>query len=219
VRALALIVAILIDPRADVTPAPARRQATVAEPVQPPARTPPPPAGPSLFFVAGPELALQTGVIPGLGVGERLFVALGREGAAWASSARLAATRLRGDAVSAESGAEASFELVGARLEAGVIRFVWGRFELEPGLSFELGRLRAEGQHPLRAVTSERLWASVGVNARPSVTLARRLVLGLALGAHLPLVRYRFAFIDEKALYQNEALGLDAALTLGVRFP
>jgi hypothetical protein len=217
VRALALIVAILIDPGADVTPAPPRRTPTVSAP-EPPA--PPPPAAiPSLFFIAGPELVLQTGVVPGLGVGERLFVALGREGAVWASSARLSATRLHGDAVSAESGAEASFELVSARLEASVIRFGWGRLALEPGLFFELGRLRVEGQHPLGAVTRERLWATAGVSVRPSVTLARRLVLGLALGAHVPLLRYDFAFIGENRLYQNEALGFDAALTLGVRFP
>ncbi len=219
VQALALIVAILIDPHADVTPSPARRSEPVTEPVEPPERVPARTASPALFFVAGPELALQTGVSPGIALGERLYVALGREGAVWASSARLAVTRLRGDGVSAESAAAANFELVGARLEVGVIRFEWESFAFEPGFLFELGRLRAEGRHPLGAVTRERLWASAGVNARPQVTLAGRLVLGLALGAHLPLVRYRFAFIDENTLYQNEALGLDAALTLGVRFP
>jgi hypothetical protein len=218
VRALALIVAILIDPQADASPAPAR-PAPVAEPIPEPEQVPPRTAEPALFFVVGPELALQTGVTPGLAVGERLFVALGREGTGWASSGRLALTRLRGDGVSVESGAQAFFELISARLEAGVLRFAAGPFALEPGLSFELGRLRAEGQHPLGAVTRERLWASFGVNARPTVTLARRLVIGLAVGLHLPLIRYEFAFVEENTLYQNEPLGLDAALTLGLRFP
>jgi hypothetical protein len=224
VRALALIVAILIDPQADMTPAPARRPPPMARPAPAPvpAPGPAPPASSSvaLFFVVGPEVVGQTGVTPGLAFGERVFVALGRgEGDLWASSLRLAFTRLRGSATSAESGAEASFEVDSGRLEGGVRRFVWGELALEPGVVFELGRLRAVGQHPLGRVAQDRVWASAGATLRPTVTLARRLVLGAAVGLHVPLVVYRFAFVGERVLYQNEALGLDAALTLGVRFP
>jgi hypothetical protein len=32
-------------------------------------------------------------------------------------------------------------------------------------------------------------------------------------------VRYRFAFTGENALYQTEMVGVEAALSLGVRFP
>jgi hypothetical protein len=126
---------------------------------------------------------------------------------------------MTGSGTSAESGAEASFEVDSGRLEGGVRRFVWGQLALEPALAFELGRLRVVGQHPLGRVTQDKVWASAGATVRPSLTLARRLVLGAAVGVHVPLVVYRFRFVGESRLYQNEALGLDAALTLGVRFP
>jgi hypothetical protein len=219
VRALALIVAILIDPHANVTPAPARSGASPATSSGPAAPEVPAGESPRPFFVAGPELALQTAAVPRLAVGTRVFIALGRDGERWASSLRLGLTRIRSDAASQASLARATFEVDSARLEGGVLRLVWGPLELEPGVLVELGRLRAEGQHPLGPVLREKIWATAGLNVRPWVTLARRLVLGAAAGVHLPLVRYRFAFIGENTLYQNEAVGFDGALTLGVRFP
>jgi hypothetical protein len=219
VRALALIVSILIDPHANVTPAPARSGAPPASSSGPAAPEAEAAQGPRLFFVAGPELAVQTAAVPRFAVGTRVFIAFGRDGERWASSLRLGLTRIRNDAQSEESGALATLEVDSARLEGGVFRFAWGRLELEPGVLVELGRLRAEGQHPLGPALREKVWATVGLNVRPSVTLAGRLVLGAAAGVHLPLMRYRFAFIGENTLYQNEAFGFDGALMLGVRFP
>jgi hypothetical protein len=171
--------------------------------------------------VAGPEGVLQTGVSPGAALGERVVVGLERGAAdGWASSLSVALGRVRGSGQSAESGARATFEVDSGRLRGGIVRLKWGIFALEPSLFVELGRLRADGQHPAGPVTQERVWATTGLTLRSSLTLAERVVLGLGLGAHVAPVSYRFAFTGEKnPLYQNGIIGFDGEVALGARFP
>jgi hypothetical protein len=218
-RALALIVAILIDPQA-------AEQAPPGVPAASAARAPEPqprfeserPVAP--WFVAGPEVVLQTALTHDLTFGGRIFFGVGRgDTALWLSSARLSASRVAGHASSPLSGARAEFELYAARLDGCVVRAVLGVLSLEPCVFFDAGRLRATGLHSTGNVTRAEPWVTAGVLLRPSLTLARHVVLEAGLGFHVPLTRYRFAFTGEPALHETAVFGFDGALGLAVRFP
>jgi hypothetical protein len=221
VQALAFIVAVLVDPQASVTP--------LAAPVEPPmSLASPTPASPPpsralaarSWFIAGPEAAFETPLTHYGAIAERLFFGLGRgERTLALSSARLSLGRLGAHASSAISAAQADFVLETARLEGCLFRVGERGLALEPCPFVELGRLQAVGLHRGGNVTSNQLWASVGLALRPTWTVSRRLVLGVGLGLELPLDRYRFAFTGEPELTRTPDAAFEASLSLGLRFP
>ena len=221
VQALAFIVAVLVDPQASVTSlaAPAEPRPTLASPAVAPA-APSQPVTARPWFVVGPEAALETPLTHHGAIAERLFFGLGRgERSLGLSSARLSLGRLGAHASSAISGAQANFVLETARLEGCLFRVSEGELALEPCPFVELGRLQAVGLHRGGNVTSNELWASVGLALRPTWTVSRRLVLGAGLGVELPLDRYRFAFTGEPELTRTPEAAFEASLSLGLRFP
>jgi hypothetical protein len=221
VQALAFIVAVLVDPQASVTPLPPpgeqRPPPVYLLPAAAPA-LPPPPA--SLWFIAGPEAAVETTLTQDAAVSERLFLGIGRgERSLALSSARLSFGRVDAHASSANSGALAQFVLETARLEGCLVRVADDGLAFEPCPFVEFGRLRAVGVHRAGNVTSNELWGSLGFVFRPTWTFSQRLVLGVGLGVQLPLSRYRFAFTGEPELTRTPAVGFESSLCLGLRFP
>src|SRR5204863_5763484 len=100
-------------------------------PLPPPREAGPPPAhalpavvlaqpsvAPAIWFVVGPEFAVQTDVARDVTVGERLFVGIGRgDRSLMMSSARLSFGRAGAHAVSPLSSDRADFVLETARVE------------------------------------------------------------------------------------------------------
>jgi len=219
-RALALIVAILIDPQASQEPSPtaggANAGAAPEGSAQPAAESPAAPP----WWIVGPEVVLETGLASEPTFGERLFVGVGRgDTTLWLSSARLSFSRVFGHETSPESGLRAEVELQTARLDGCVARAVAGPLAFEPCVFFEAGRLQALGLHRTGNVLRNEPWATAGMLLRPTLTLAQRLVIGVGVGFHVPLTRYELAFTGERALHETAVFGFDGALGLGVRFP
>jgi len=221
VQALAFIVAVLIDPQAGTTPVPPPGEGR-PPPVYPwPAVAPAPRSvAPAIWFVAGPEFAIQTDLAREVAIGERLFFGIGRgDRSLLMSSARLSLGRAATHMVSPRSGDPADFVLETTRVEGCLLRLSEGSFAFEPCPFVELGRLRATGGHPSGNVTHHQFWGSLGLVFRPTWTFSQRLVLGAGLGVELPLTPYRFAFTGEPELTRTPAVALEASLCLGLRFP
>lgn len=220
VQALTLIVAILIDPQASVTPTPTDEN--LAPSVQlPPAAAParPPPPTP-IWFIAGPEVALDTAVTREAAVVGRLFFGIGRGDHSLAlSSARLSFSRVSAHESSPVSSYRAEFVRETARLDGCLLRLRAGGLAFEPCPFIELGRLRAIGIHSTGSATRNQLWSSLGLVLRPTWTFSRRLVLGAGIGVQLPLGRYRFSFTGEPEVTHTPVVGFEASFGLGVRFP
>ena len=221
VQALALIVAILIDPQASVAPIPTPEESLPPTVNFPPAAAPEPPPRPTrIWFIAGPEVALDTAVTQEAAVVGRLFFGIGRgEHSLALSSARLSFSRASAHESSPVSSYRAEFVRETARLDGCLLRVRAGGLAFEPCPFVELGRLRAVGIHSAGSVTRSELWSSLGLVLRPSWTFSRRLVLGAGIGVQLPLGRYRFAFTGEPEVTHTPVIGFEASFGLGVRFP
>jgi hypothetical protein len=245
VEALALVVAILVDPNADTRPLPAGGVAApgpaTAEPPPgvapraalppqaerphavrrspPPPRGPVPPAEPAYRFVAGAQAAFVGAVAPELALGPRVFggVELHRSWP-WPSSVRLSGARLFSRRLRDVQG---SMKLTAdlARADACFVRLREGRLTLEPCAGLDVGLLRIDASHPRGAEDSGRIWADVGGLIRASVAATDWLGAEVEIGADVPLVQYRFAFQGRAALYRTVPVGMHLGLGLGVRFP
>jgi hypothetical protein len=236
VEALALVVAILIDPNADTRPMPVASAAPPAPepvapaPVAPPARTAPPPsrprraapprsAGPRRRFIAGAHAAVEGAVAPELSLGPRLFAGVEFNRALpWPTSLRLSGARLFSREL-ADAEGTMSLVLDTARADACFLRLRERRLTLEPCAGVDLGVLRIDANHPRRGVDSTQFWADVGGMVRASVTTTDWLVGEAEIGVDVPLVQYRFAFQGRPALHRTARAGMHLGLGLGVRFP
>jgi hypothetical protein len=244
VEALALVVAILIDPNADTRPIPVSSAATVAatpepEPAVPPApvRTEPAPAarrplperprpseprraeGPGYRFIAGAHLAAEGAVAPELTVGPRVFFGVDLQRAwPWPSSFRLSGARLFSRRMRDASGS-AKLTLDAARADACFLRIRDGDLALEPCAGLDVGLLRVDGQHPLGGHDHTLFWADAGALVRGSVTVLDRIVGEAEIGADVPVVQYRYGFQGQPALFQSARVGMHLGVGLGVRFP
>jgi hypothetical protein len=244
VEALALVVAILIDPNADTRPLavasvpPAAAEPAVAVPVAPsvPAPAAPPverhspsdeedppepsrPAGPSYRFIAGAHLAAEGAVAPELTLGPRAFFGADLRGDwPWPSSLRLSGARLLSRRLRDGSGS-VKLALDVARAEACFVRLQEGRLAVEPCAGFSAGVLRVDSDHPLVGRDHRLFWADAGALVRGSVTVVDRLVAEAELGADVPLVQYRYGFQGRPALFKTARVGMHLGVGLGVRFP
>lgn len=245
VEALALVVAILIDPNADtrpiaVTTAPPEETppepatpappAVVREPVpvrEPrPVRKPPEPApaaparsGRAYRFVAGAHAASVGAVAPELTLGPRVFAGVDlRAGAPWPSSLRLSGARLFSRTLREGEGS-ATLVLDAGRVDACFLRLREGRLALEPCAGIDLGAVRVDGEHPLGGSDHTLLWAAAGGLVRSTVTVLDWLVGEAEIGLDVPLVQYRYSFRGQEPLFQSGRAGLHLGLGLGVLFP
>jgi len=219
VQALAFIVAVLIDPHAGATPLPPASEGRPPPVYLLPAPAVRPFAAP-LWFIAGPEAAVETNVTGDGAVSERLFLGIGRgDRSLWLSSARLVFGRAVSHASSPMSGASAEFVRETARVEGCVLRLTDDGLAFEPCPFVEFGRIRAVGIHRGGDVTHNELWGSLGLVLRPTWTFSRRLVLGAGLGAQLPFRSYHFAFTGEPEVARTPTVAFEASLCLGLHFP
>jgi len=220
-QAPAFISARLIVPQAPTTALPATDQARPPPVYLLPAEArAPAPVAARLWFIAGPEIALQTALTGDAAVAEHLFFGLGRGAHSLAmSSARLTFGRVASHASNPSGSERAEFELITARLDGCLLRATDRTLAFETCPFVEFGRLQAVGLHRGGNVTRNEPWGAVGLVLRPSWTFSQRLVLGASLGLQLPLRHYHFAFTGAPELTRTPDLGFEASLGLGVRFP
>lgn len=216
VQALALVVAILIDPLADTRPLP------VVSPPPPPVPPVPPSPRPEQpwFVLAGSEFMLEGGFAPGLNPGFRLFGGvIKRSPATVVSSLRLSAFHAASGTVSADGGAFANFALTGGRAELCSFGFAAGAFRGVPCLFGEAGVLAADGEHPERSHSENVAWVALGPALRASASFAKVLFVELEAGGVVPLTTYSFRFVDEPPLFETPKIAGEFAVGLGARFP
>jgi hypothetical protein len=245
VEALALVVAILIDPNADTRPItvasaqpavaaaapdPAPATPPVPTPKDPPPKRPPPPKparppepahppGPGFRFIAGAHAAAEGGAAPELMLGPRVFFGMDVHGdGPWPSSLRLSGARLFSRRLRDQAGS-AKLTLDLARLDACFVRVHEGRLALEPCVGGAVGALRVDGSHPLGGRDHLLVWADAGALVRASVMVVDRIVGEVEIGADVPLVQYRYAFEGRPAVFKTARVGMHLGLGLGVRFP
>ncbi len=219
VRALALIVAILVDPNADTRPLPVAAAAPPA-PAPPPARPPPAELVRSPVLGAGTGAVADTGILSNLAFGPRAFVELVfPRDKALPSSLRLTVLREWSGRVDGGGGASVTADLTTARFDFCWSRLRLGSVALSPCTSVEAGALHVEGTHPVRNGEHTLSWVALGAEARGTYSYLGVAFVEAEVGATLPLSRYRFRFEGEPALYVTSVLGVHLGLGLGVRFP
>jgi hypothetical protein len=243
VEALALVVAILIDPNADtrpiavasappadaapdpaptVPPTPAAKEPAPKRPPPPKSVRPPAPARPRAAgygFVAGALVAAEGAAAPELMLGPRVFFGIDGYGEwPWPSSVRLSGARLFSRRLR-DDGGSAKLTLDLARLDACFVRLQEGRLALEPCVGADVGVLRVDASHPLGGHDHRLVWAAAGPLARASVTVLSPLMGVVEIGADVPLVQYRYAFEGRPAVFKTARVAMHLGFGLGLRFP
>jgi hypothetical protein len=230
VEALALIVAISLDPNANIGPLPNAR------PVAPGPVAPGPVApGPERLHAPAREPAhvspqrwrLEPGfgfdaegaLAPRLALGPRLFLRLARsDPGALVSSLAVSAARLGSGSIHTGPEELAAFTLVALRFEACSFGFASGALRLEPCLVAEGGSVAAAGTHPRGSRTAAVGWAAGGALGRASFDVLNALSVQAAAGAVFPLSRYRFGFVGEPPVYETASAGFLLGLGFAVKF-
>jgi hypothetical protein len=205
VTALALVIALAIDPAAAAAP----RVEAVAPPPPPLPRTPPP---------ARRLDAALAGVL-GVGPTPDLFLAGGVAArAAWPAVAAELAVVAGRDSIR-EDGARATFTRFVARPAACRLR---GGSRLEVGGCghAEVGLVRATGEDIINSRGLNRLWVAVGAHgtlrwpAMPSRGFAQ-----LQLGLTVPITRDRYRFLPGILIHETPPLTGWLSAGVGLRFP
>jgi hypothetical protein len=242
VEALALVVAILIDPNADTrpiseanTPPAVAPQPPVAAPPPPPTAESPPPelrqlpkrehppvparSGPTYRFIAGAHAAAEGAAAPELTLGPRVFFGIEVNGAwPWPSSLRLSGARLFSRRLRDDVGS-AKLTLDLGRLDVCFLRLSKGRLALAPCVGADVGVLRVDGSHPRGGHDHRLVWAAAGALGRGSLSLSDRFVGEVEIGADIPLVQYRYAFEGRPPIFKSARVGMHLGVGLGVHFP
>jgi hypothetical protein len=220
-QALALIVAILVDPDADTRPLP-ELPATTAPPLAATSSRPPPaPGGPPATWIpgAGMELAVTAGMADAAMLGQRWFLTLSREAAdAPSVTLRLAAGRDGTGTMEHGGGASSALSRTSLRFDGCGAALTERPFTLSVCGFVEAGRLHAFGVHPVRSESENRGWFAVGAAVRAALRYRRVLSLEVGLDAGIPLTRYRFEF-EGDALYETAPVVPGGGLALSVHFP
>jgi len=227
VAALALIVAILLDPDADTRPllqvAPAPPGPAVPGPAAPlPARPAPVATAPPAHrwvLAGGVELALESAAAQNLVIGPRWFAGFSRgPRGAWPSSFRFSASSLQ-SAERLDGVVASAFQLRSLRADVCAVELQRANLKLEPCAFLEAGRLVAIARGPSGSDARNVDWLAGGGFLRGSWTNFDVLVLQAELGAVLPLRRYVFRFDEEHVIHETPILGMSAGFGVGVCFP
>ncbi|MEO8904299.1 MAG: hypothetical protein ABI488_18210 [Polyangiaceae bacterium] len=202
VRALALILAMAIEPDAGA-PAAAPASATRLQPLEAPpplARLTSRPPAPRLRWAAGGGVGLAGGVAPSPSLSEGLFFELGRgRDAGLSANVRLAGVHAHGTATARAGSAD--FELFGLRLASCPYR-LGTRVSLSGCVSFDWGRLQGRGSHTLSERSASAAWLGPGGFVDAEVQALPWLRLQLELGALLPLARDSFYFGPDETVHR-----------------
>jgi hypothetical protein len=239
--AIALVVALGIDPYAAATPtvppSPGPPPSPFLEAAPAPAPLPPSPTAPPLArpqthssssksrvgLFAAFGLDMSAGVIPKVLFGPALVVEAGlfgepHNGLAWLPDARVSGTFSH----SSEPGTSpevASFDWAAGRLDLCPARATWGR--VDGGLCgrAEVGRLADQGTGVTSGRSHAYPWVALGGTARFRFRIVSRLYLELEASIAAPLVQESFYFSQPHIQIGNVAPVSGAGvLALGVRF-
>ena len=204
VRALALILAMAIDPDAgssgNALQSPAELEPTRVPPPRPPSSA----KSHGLWWAAGASAALTGGVAPRPSLSEGLFLELGRgRNPGLSANVRLAGVHAHGS-VTARAGS-ADFDLLALRVASCPYR-VGARVALSGCASFDLGRLQGRGSHTLAAQSRSATWLGPGGFVDAELQVLPGLRLQLELGALLPLARDSFYFGPDETVHRIPTL-------------
>lgn len=225
---LALVAAVILDPQAILT-TPRPPPSLPREPERSsPARTPLDPTrldasegaprGSPLRLSAGAGLAVALGLGPGTQIVPRLFVEIELPGLLKRVSARLSAGRGFGPSVVTRVGT-GDITLTDIRAEACFAGFARPRFELRACGLLEDGVLSGQGTDTRDPQPASRISANLGLALRPTWILFDRVILGLLVGAALPLTTYRFYFASpDTTAYRIAPWSGFGELSVGARF-
>jgi hypothetical protein len=223
--AVALIIAVTLDPTLARKPAPgaADDQAAATKPPPPPALVEPEPEPPPAPVTPtrrelGAYLAGQTifgpapAVMPGLAL--YAMAALDRDGP-WAPALFVGATHVWRDDLAASNGT-ASFVFDAASVDACPLRLRWSLLAARPCASATVGRLTATGIDTGAAARSHRPFGAAGVALVASFGTTIEVSLRLGLGVTLLRDSYE---LGTNVFHRAGAITTSASLGLGVHWP
>lgn len=202
-----------------------------APPPPPPVVPPPPrpveepPNEPRKLWEAGAGAEIIGGPAPDLLLAPFGYLELGRarRGSAPLFSARLSFLYSKSGTIDGTIG-NADIRWLAARAELCGPRFGTLVLSVGPCAAFDVGELEGSGYGSANPKSEDALWLAPGLSARALLTVERKLVIGAALGAFVPLVRPRFYFAgggsagDSETIHTVPSVGFRAALGVGVQF-
>lgn len=237
-HALALVVALTLDPegggteRPDEPPAvegpPASTPLAPAPAAEQPARPRTPSQGSSESEVTlgiGAHAAAHQGVAPDTIFTVPVFVELGvrREStpslrARFAPAIRLGFVRGSGERAFSGVG-RASFTWTAGEVDLCPLAAEVARFSLVPCARMELGALTGEGAQIAPARSQTALWAALALPVRLRAALTRWLFVEAEAAPRLPLQRERFVFQPDFTVFRAPSVAWTAGAGAGVTFP
>jgi hypothetical protein len=200
VRALALILAMAIDPDAGASPHAPESAAPIEPTRKAPRRAAPTASSQEVWWAAGASVGVTGGVAPSPALSESVILELGHgHEPGWAAHARLAGVHAHGSAT-AHAGA-ADFDLLGLRVASCPYRISVG-LVLSGCASFDWGRLQGRGTRTSAAQSSSAKWLAPGGFVDAELRALPWLRLQLELGALFPLARDRFYFGPDETVHR-----------------
>jgi hypothetical protein len=224
--ALALVVAVAIDPQALLEPAPKNEQ-----PPPPPAPTTAPPETARPIDTSGDRAQHATrvalgmrwdeisGITPMLRPVLRPFVEIvGDRPGVFVPAVRISFAWTRNAHVGLAAGG-ADFSWYVGRAEICPLRIGSLAASLTWCATFDGGALQVSGQDAPAGTKRTRPWASSGIGARGSVRLWRWAFAELELGGAVPWFKDRWVFADGSSLHAAPPVSVWTGAGLGCRFP
>ena len=222
--ALALIIALMLDPAAAISPAPMPPVAAPAPPARPKPDlvAPPPPHPPRVGSAGRFDLGIAGEVLfgpspqPLPGIALSGTAALDRE-ALW-SPALVVAWIHAFDSGLAENGGTAGFTLDAANLDVCALRVRATALEARACGSALVGRLVAGGTETYSPTSISRPFATLGAAVLVTAGPWRHLEVSGRFGAGASLVRDSFEFLPN-IFHRTASVTLSSSLGVGIRFP
>jgi hypothetical protein len=224
--ALALVVAVAIDPQALVEAMPTK---TEPPPVPPPPPPPPPEVAPQVNtapparratrFAGGVRVDEVSGITPLLRPVLRPFFEIaGDRPGVLAPTLRVSFAWTRNAHVAASSDG-ADFSWYAGRIDACPVRLGGASAFLSPCMTIDAGALRVAGQDAPASTARWRPWVSTGLDVRSSLTLLGWLFAEIEIGAAAPWIKDRWIFADGTSLHTAPAVSVWTGAGIGCRLP
>jgi hypothetical protein len=240
-NALALVVALAVDPRAlegggaaapvpapvpesvpapvpESAPAPESAPVPAPESAPAPEPEPAPESSPSRPFSLGADLALATNTTPIPLIGPAPFFAWQSPGSTIAARVGVSVVRATTGIVDM-TGGSGSFVWTVGHVDGCAAFLPHGPARLFACARVEAGDLDAEGVSVAAPQKQSRAWFAAGPLFRTEWSVARPLFLDLELAAMFRPVAFRFYFLPDTTAYRMPMLGLYASGGVGVYFP
>jgi hypothetical protein len=164
---------------------------------------------------AGVLGGFMTGVGPGFAPTLGAFFEATYDGSGlWSPSFQLGALRANSDVHASTGSAELTWTAL--RLLLVPLRVGHGPWFLEPGATFDLGRLHGRGYNTDISLQSTGIWYGPGIMLRTGILAWDSIVLAVQVAAHFPLAQDRFR-VSEALAHEVPRIALSGLLMLGVR--